>query len=236
MEVPVNGGTIRDRLHRSGDHGRGRLHLPEPLQGHELTHFPARSRTSAWAAEAARARWRCTATASRPGTRKSAAGCPHSVPATARRGPSPLRITRRIDHDKCVGCGRCIGVSTSARCQQHLDAQQQRRQPPHGRIRQGGGGRASPLPTSHRQSVSPCCDCHGKTTPPWCRTSACSPASPTGGPPRLYRRGERRPVIALQRSQPRDHAHLAITSPASTHDQLAQPDRTRRSRGPRQRR
>ncbi len=66
VEVPVVGGEyVKYAKIGRAPHGRGHRHLPHALQGGMSRRATAaRSRTSAWAAARARARWKCTQRAS----------------------------------------------------------------------------------------------------------------------------------------------------------------------------
>ncbi|MFR1827334.1 MAG: 4Fe-4S binding protein [Lawsonibacter sp.] len=69
-----------------------------------------------------------------------------------------------IDWDKCVGCGRCVRCAApSIRPGNggHGGAGL-----PHGGVRQGGGGRPSPVPYQPCHRRVPYCDCHGENDLP----------------------------------------------------------------------
>ena len=96
---------------RPGHHGCGRVHLAEPLQGPRKRGLRRRAQEHRHGLAArARARWSSTTRASRRSIRAPAwaAACAPRICAH-----SAITITDKkahIDHDKCVGCGRCIGV------------------------------------------------------------------------------------------------------------------------------
>ena len=119
----------------------------------------------------------------------------HARRRQARGGPEPVRRLRllpeelrprrhhhhadnkaRIDHDKCVGCGRCIGACPMDATHAGADNSQRDPQLQNGGVRPGGGAGPASVPHQPGAGYQPLLRLPRlRTTRPSCRISACSP-------------------------------------------------------------
>ena len=83
----------------------------------------------------------------------------------------------RIDHDLCAGCGRCIGVCNFDAISNAFDAESTILNERMAEYTKAVIQNRPHFHVSIVNQVSPYCAATPRTTPPWCPTSACSPAS-----------------------------------------------------------